>query len=64
MKLQIAFLAWNVNSINYRRVVRPRVFASAVFSPDGQVIVTTSKDQTAGVFRVVTLSEIAELLEQ
>jgi WD40 repeat protein len=35
---------------------------SAVFSPDGQCIVTASEDQTARVFRVVALSEIAELL--
>jgi WD40 repeat protein len=37
---------------------------SAVFSPDGQRIVTSSYDRTARVFRVVTLSEIAELLSQ
>ena len=36
--------------------------ASAVFSPDGRRIVTTSDDKTARVFRVVTLPEIAELL--
>jgi hypothetical protein len=35
---------------------------SAVFSPDGQRIVTASCDKTARVFRLVTLSEIAELL--
>jgi len=32
------------------------------FSPDGQRIVTASNDRTARVFRVVTLSEVAELL--
>jgi len=35
---------------------------SAVFSPDGQRIVTASGDKTARVFRVVTLSEVANLL--
>jgi WD40 repeat protein len=35
---------------------------TAVFSPDGQRIVTASADHTARVFRVVTLSEIADLL--
>lgn len=35
---------------------------SAAFSPDGQRIVTASADHTARVFRVVTLSEIADLL--
>ena len=33
-----------------------------VFSPDGQRILTASADKTARVFRVVTISEIAELL--
>lgn len=37
---------------------------SAVFSPDGQRTVTTSDDETARVFRVVTLSEIVDLLAQ
>lgn len=35
---------------------------NAVFSPDSQRIVTASGDQTARLFRVVALSEIAELL--
>ncbi|HEV2964262.1 MAG TPA: WD40 repeat domain-containing protein [Candidatus Angelobacter sp.] len=35
---------------------------SAVFSPDGQRILTASDDKTARVFRLVTISEIAELL--
>jgi WD40 repeat protein len=34
----------------------------AAFSPDGQRIVTASADGTARVYRVVTLSDIAELL--
>jgi len=34
----------------------------AVFSPEGERIVTASEHNTAHVFRVVTLSEIAELL--
>jgi WD40 repeat protein len=34
----------------------------AAFSPDGQRIVTASVDHTARVYRVVTLSDIAELL--
>jgi WD40 repeat protein len=34
----------------------------AVFSPDGQRILTASDDKTARVFRLVTISEIAELL--
>jgi WD40 repeat protein len=34
----------------------------AVFSPDGQRILTTGHDSSARVFRLVTLSEIAELL--
>jgi WD40 repeat protein len=34
----------------------------AAFSRDGQRIVTASGDSTARVYRVVTLSEIAELL--
>jgi WD40 repeat protein len=37
---------------------------SAEFSPDGQRIVTASEDKTSRVFRVVTLSEIAELLSK
>jgi WD40 repeat protein len=37
---------------------------SAVFSPDGQRIVTASADKTARVIRVITLSEIAILLAQ
>jgi WD40 repeat protein len=36
--------------------------SSAVFSPDGQRIVTAGGDQTARVFRVVTLSELADLI--
>ena len=35
---------------------------SAVFSPDGRRILTASWDTTARVLRVVTVSEIAELL--
>ena len=35
---------------------------SAVFSPDGERIVTASQDQAVRVIRVVTLSQIAELL--
>ena len=35
---------------------------SAVFSPDGQRIVTASQDDTARVIRMVTFSEIADLL--
>ena len=35
---------------------------NAVFSPDGQRIVSASEDRTARVSRVVTLSEIADLL--
>jgi WD40 repeat protein len=35
---------------------------SAEFSPDGQRIVTASDDKTARVLRVVTLSQLAELL--
>ena len=38
--------------------------ASAVFSPDGQRIVIASGDNTARVLRVVTVSEIAELLSK
>jgi WD40 repeat protein len=37
-------------------------FDSAVFSPDGQLILCASWDYTARVFRLVTLSEIADLL--
>jgi WD40 repeat protein len=33
-----------------------------VFSPDGQRIVTASWDHTARIYRVVTLSDLAELL--
>jgi WD40 repeat protein len=35
---------------------------SAVFSPDGQRIVTASDDLTARVYRIVTRSELADLL--
>jgi len=35
---------------------------SAVFSPDGQRILTASADHTARVFRLVTLSDVADLL--
>lgn len=34
----------------------------AVFSPDGQRILTASRDGTARVFRVITFSEIADVL--
>jgi WD40 repeat protein len=34
----------------------------AAFSPDGQRIVTASGDKTAGVYHVITLSDIAKLL--
>jgi WD40 repeat protein len=34
----------------------------AAFSPDGQRLVTASRDYTARVYRVVTLSDIAGLL--
>lgn len=37
------------------------LLVARLFLPDGQRIVTASSDQTARVFRVVTLSEIAEL---
>ena len=37
---------------------------SAEFSPDGQRIVTASADKTARVLRLVTLSEIADLLSK
>lgn len=36
----------------------------ANFSPDGQRVVTASEDKTARVYRVVTLSDIAELLRK
>jgi hypothetical protein len=35
---------------------------SAVFAPDGLRIITASDDLTARVFRVLTLSELDELL--
>jgi WD40 repeat protein len=36
----------------------------AAFSPDGQRIVTASYDKTARVYRILTLSDIAELLSK
>ena len=41
---------------------RRKVPWAAVFSPDGQRIVTVTSDATPRVFRVVTLSEIADPL--
>ena len=55
---------WNASSGQLLATLQGHTNAvqSAVFSPDGQRIVTASEDKTARVFRLVTLSEIAELL--
>jgi WD40 repeat protein len=39
------------------------VVEAAVFSPDGDLLATSSADGTARIYRVLTLSDIAKILE-
>ena len=55
---------WNASSGQLLAILQGHtdIVSSAVFSPDGDRIVTASEDRAARVVRLVTLSEIAELL--